>query len=101
MKLRDNINLGAAFETLKKVLLESQKEIKKETDFPGEKYAKGYGMLSGAIQGFLVITTDINYKDIVDSYCINDIKDVLLPLGEIDKEIEDELSRNNHLNEQL
>lgn len=66
MKLKDNINLAASFERLKKSLQLAQKELTKESEFPAENYARAYGVLSGSVQGFLVTTTDINYKELVN-----------------------------------
>jgi len=64
MKINPNIDLGKAFESLKKDLIdieiESQKEAETVLD-SGMKYARAYGRLSAAVQCHIAANTDTSY----------------------------------------
>jgi len=64
MKISPNIDLGKAFESLKKDLIdierESQKDEKTLLD-TGMKYARAYGRLSAAVLIHIAANTDTSY----------------------------------------
>ncbi len=60
MKLRQNVNLSEAFETLKNQLDIGKKVVSNESNDILEsaiKYAEGYGRLEGALSAFFAQTT--------------------------------------------
>jgi hypothetical protein len=64
MKILDHVDLGRAFESLKKTFLEVEKEARKEEPTvlgTGVKYAKAFGRLSAAVQSHICDNTDTPY----------------------------------------
>ena len=70
MKVLTHIDLGKAFEDLKKTLIETEIAVKKDQPTvldTGLKYAEAYGKLSGAVQCHIAGNTDQSYHFLADA----------------------------------
>ena len=70
MEILKHIDLGKAFESLKKTLIEVEKEVKKEVPTvldTGIKYAHAYGRLFAAVQCHIADNTDESYSFVRDA----------------------------------
>jgi len=90
MKLRKNVNLGAAFDRLKDAL---QRAEKYKDDPKNEfNYAGAYGTLAGNVETFLFLSTEETMDEIRGKKADpDDLKQVLNRMPDIDEEIEKEL----------
>jgi hypothetical protein len=64
MKILNHVDLGKAFEDLKKTLIEVEKETQENSPTildSGIKYASAYGRLSGAVQCHICANTDTEF----------------------------------------
>jgi len=64
MKVLTYVDLGKAFESLKKTVIEVEKQVKRPTESildTGRKYAGAFGTLSAAVQCHIAANTDTNY----------------------------------------
>lgn len=64
MKILTHVSLEEAFESLKKTLIETEKEVRQEKNSVLDralKYANAYGRLSGAIQHHIAWNTDTDF----------------------------------------
>lgn len=68
MKLRQNVNLGEAFEKLKEALIKSGERIKHDEEQTlldkACQYAEAYGHLSGIVKGMLTKCTDTTFTEL-------------------------------------
>jgi hypothetical protein len=63
MKVLTHVNLGEAFESLKKTLIETEKQVAEDKTTvldAGLKYANAYGRLSAAVEHHIFMNTDTN-----------------------------------------
>jgi len=70
MKINPNIDLGKAFESLKKDLIDIERESQKAAETvldSGIKYARAYGRLSAAVQCHIAANTDTSYLFLRDA----------------------------------
>lgn len=60
MKLKSNVDLGAAFDVLKKALNESQETAANviNNEIPGMNFAKAFGTLRGGVEAVLTYVED-------------------------------------------
>lgn len=64
MKILNHVDLGKAFESLKKDLIDIERESQKETATildAGTKYARAYGRLSAAVEIHIAMNTDTGF----------------------------------------
>jgi len=64
MKILTNVNLAEAFESLKKTLIEVEKETRENKPTvldTGLKYAHAYGRLSAAVEWHISMNTDTDF----------------------------------------
>jgi len=93
MKLRQNVNLGAAFDRLKDAL----READKYRDDPKNEfgYAGAYGILATHVHAFIYLNTEGQTFDEIRKLETDkdpdDLKQVLNRMPDIDEEIEREL----------
>lgn len=87
MNIRPNVDLERSFDRLKMSLLRAQDKLKGETE--AYKYAMAYGLLSGSVQSFLLLTTDASYIELTN--------DASHELSETEKEIMAELDDRDDL----
>lgn len=67
MRINNNVDLGKAFETLKRALLDIEKETKQDkptTLETGMKYAHAYGRLSAVVQYHICMNTETSFIDL-------------------------------------
>ena len=64
MKILTNVNLAEAFESLKKTLIETEKQAAEDKPTvldTGMKYANAYGRLSAAVEIHIAMNTDTGF----------------------------------------
>lgn len=64
MKILNHVDLGKSFESLKKDLIDIERESQKETATvldAGTKYARAYGRLSAAVEWHISMNTDTDF----------------------------------------
>ena len=67
MKILKHVDLGKAFETLKRDLLDIEKQTKEDKQTvldTGIKYANAYGRLSAVVQYHICMNTDTSFADL-------------------------------------